>query len=57
MAGLVTPGTELGVKVHCGMSAAEAAAVSDEARLDLPDTDGPVPAFELWRERIRERFA
>jgi hypothetical protein len=57
MAGLVTPGTELGVKVHCGMSAAEAAAVSDEARLDLPDTDGPVPNYELWRERIRKRFA
>jgi hypothetical protein len=57
MAGLVTPGTELGTNVHCGMSAAEAAAVTDEARLGLPETDGPVPAFELWRERIRERFA
>jgi enediyne biosynthesis protein E3 len=57
LAGLVTPGTELGVKVHCGMSAAEAAAVTDEAKLGLPGTDGPVPAFEIWRERIRERFA
>jgi hypothetical protein len=57
LAGLVTPGTELGTKVHCGMSAAEAAAVTDEARLDLPETDGPVPAYELWRERIRKRFA
>ena len=54
----MTPGTELGVKVHCGMSAAEAAAITDEAKLDLPDTvDGPVPAYELWRERIRKRFA
>lgn len=57
LAGLVTPGTELGVKVHCGMSAAEAAAVTDEAKLGLPGTDGPVPAYEIWRERIRERFA
>jgi hypothetical protein len=57
LAGLVTPGTELGVKVHCGMSAAEAAAVTDEARLDLPGTDDPVPAYEVWRERIRARFA
>jgi hypothetical protein len=56
LAGLVTPGTELGVKVHCGMSAAEAAAVTDEARLGLPETDDPVPAFEIWRERIRARF-
>ncbi|HEY0937843.1 MAG TPA: DUF1702 family protein, partial [Trebonia sp.] len=47
LAGLVTPGTELGAKVHCGMSAQEAAAVADEARLDLPTTDGPVPAFEV----------
>jgi hypothetical protein len=43
--------------VHCGMSAAEAAAVTDEAKLGLPGTGGPVPAFEIWRERIRERFA
>jgi hypothetical protein len=57
MAGLVTPGTELGVKVHCGMSAAEAAAVTDEARLDLPKADGAVPIFEVWRERIRKQFA
>jgi enediyne biosynthesis protein E3 len=57
MAGLVTPGTELGVKVHCGMSAAEAAAITDEARLDLPETDDPVPAYEIWRERIRKQFA
>jgi hypothetical protein len=57
LAGLVTPGTELGVKVHCGMSAAEAAAVTDEARLGLPESDGSVPIFEVWRERIRKRFA
>jgi enediyne biosynthesis protein E3 len=56
LAGLVTPGTELGVKAHCGMSAAEAAAVTDEAKQGLPEADGPVPAYELWRQRIRARF-
>jgi hypothetical protein len=38
------------------MSAAEAAAITDEAKLDLPEADGPVPAFEIWRERIRRQF-
>lgn len=57
LAGLVTPGTELGVKAHCGMSAAEAAAVTDGAKLGLPETDGLVPAYENWRERIRRQFA
>lgn len=55
LAGLVTPGTELAVKVHCGMSAAEAAAVTDEAKLGLLETDG-LPAYEIWRARIRRQF-
>lgn len=64
LAGLVTPHTELGVRVYCRMSVDEAAAVCDQAREGLPDTggdtggpDGPVPGFEVWRERIRNRFA
>ena len=56
-AGLVTPGTELGVKIHCGMSVEDAAAVTLESRNGLPEADGPVPSYELWRERIRQRFA
>jgi enediyne biosynthesis protein E3 len=55
-ADLVTPGTELGVKAHCGMSVQEASALADETRLDLPETDGPLPAYGVWRERIRARF-
>jgi hypothetical protein len=35
------------------MSVDEAAAVCDHAREGLPEADGPVPAFEVWRERIR----
>jgi hypothetical protein len=56
LAGLVMPGTELGVKVHCGMSVEEAAAVTDEARLNLPGEDGELPRYEIWREQIRNRF-
>jgi hypothetical protein len=56
LAGLVTPGTELGVKVYCGMSVEEAAAVTDETRRGLPEADGEMPCYELWRERIRNRF-
>src|SRR5512146_1716440 len=56
-AGLVTPGTELGVKVHCGMPVREAAALADEAREGLPTSTDLMPAYEVWRERIRSRFA
>jgi SagB-type dehydrogenase family enzyme len=56
LAGLVTPGTELGVKVHCDMSVEEAAAVTDEALDGLPSEDTDIPRFEIWRERIRKRF-
>ena len=56
LAGLVVPGTELGVKVYCDMSVEEAAAVTDEARHGLPAEDGEIPSFEVWRGRIRSRF-
>lgn len=56
LAGLVMPGTELGVKVHCEMSVEEAAAVTDEARDGLPSDDTDVPRYEIWRDRIRKRF-
>jgi enediyne biosynthesis protein E3 len=56
LAGLVIPGTELGVKVHCGMSVEEAAAVTDEAGQGLPPDDTGTPTYEVWRERIRKPF-
>jgi enediyne biosynthesis protein E3 len=56
LAGLVMPGTELGVKVHCEMSVEEAAAVTDEARDGLPSDDTDMPRYEIWRDRIRKRF-
>lgn len=55
-AGLVTPHTELGVKVYCGMPVEQAAAVTDDALKGLPDFADGVPAFELWRQRIRKQF-
>jgi SagB-type dehydrogenase family enzyme len=56
LAGLVMPGTEIGVKVHCDMSVEDAAAVTDEARDGLPPDDTDLPRFEVWRDRIRKRF-
>lgn len=56
LAGLVTPGAELGVKVYCDSSIEEAAAVTDEARRGLPAQDGEIPSYEVWRTRIRNRF-
>lgn len=60
-AGNPTPHTELACRVLCGMSAEEAAAITDAAGLGLPD-DPPangtpsVPAFEVWRQRIQQSF-
>jgi hypothetical protein len=39
----------------CGLSAEAAAQLTDEALKDLPD-DGEVPAYEIWRQRIRSNF-
>ena len=55
-AGLVVPGTELGVKVHCGMSVEDAAAVTDDALLGLPADIGGMPQYEVWRGRVRKHF-
>jgi enediyne biosynthesis protein E3 len=50
-----TPHTELACRLFCRMSAAEAAALTDEALAGLPP-DGEIPAFEVWRRRIQERL-
>jgi enediyne biosynthesis protein E3 len=55
-AGLVVPGTELGVRVHCNMSVEQAAAVTDDALAGLPADAGGLPQYEVWRERIRKHF-
>jgi enediyne biosynthesis protein E3 len=54
-AGNLLPDTALACDVLCGMGAPAAAAVTDEVGRDLP-ADGTVPAFEVWRQRIQNRF-
>ena len=54
-AGNLTDYQERVCAVLCDLSAAEGAAVSDEALRDLP-ADGAVPTFEIWRQRIQHFF-
>lgn len=54
-AGNPTADTDLATQVLCGQSAAEAARVTDEALKNLP-LAGPEPAYEIWRQRIQQRF-
>jgi hypothetical protein len=48
--------TELAARTICGTSAAQAAAVTDQAREGLPADRPGEPAFEVWRRRIQDRF-
>ena len=56
-AGNMAAHTVLACEVICGMDAAGAAAVTDEALRDLPADRPDVPAFEVWRQRIQQRFS
>lgn len=49
------PHTDLACRLLCRMSAAEAAALAGEALAGLPP-DGEIPAYEVWRRRIQDRF-
>jgi hypothetical protein len=51
-AGNASSETELASEVLCGMSAAAAAALTDQQLADLPPDDDQ-PAFEHWRQRIQ----
>ena len=55
-AGNIVAPTELAAEVICGRSAAEAAALTDEALRDLPADRPGEPAFEVWRRRIQDHF-
>jgi hypothetical protein len=48
--------TESACQIFCGMTAGEAAEVTDIALRDLSD-DEESPAYEIWRQRIRSHFA
>jgi len=56
-AGNVTERTELASRVFCGMSAGEAAEVTAQMLLDLPRDSTELPAFEVWRQRIKACFS
>ncbi len=55
-AGNMAAHTLLACEVICGTDAATAAAVTDEARHDLPADRPDKPAFEVWRQRIQQHF-
>jgi hypothetical protein len=54
-AGNATEYTSLATRIICGLSATEAARITDEALNNLP-ADANVPAFEIWRCRIQNYF-
>ena len=55
-AGNPTAYTERACRALCGVSATDAAAVTDAALENLPASELE-PAFEVWRRRIQEKFA
>jgi hypothetical protein len=54
-AGLLVPHTELATRVFCRASAADAARVTDELIPTGPAANG-LPAYEVWRRAVAERF-
>ena len=52
----LTDQSESACAILTGMSAADAAAITDAALENLP-RDGAEPAFEIWRSRIQQVFA
>jgi hypothetical protein len=55
-AGNLAEHTEMACRILCGISAAEAALVTDHALKNLP-YDCELPAYEIWRQRIQARFS
>jgi hypothetical protein len=57
-AGNLTDYTEMASQALCGMSAIEAARLTDSTLENLPASgSGSEPAYEVWRKRIQQRFA
>ena len=54
-AGNLTEYTHLATSILCGLSAEDAARITDTALEDLP-ADADVPAYEIWRHRIQNQF-
>jgi enediyne biosynthesis protein E2 len=54
-AGFVPPHTALAATTLADVSIDDAVAVADGTAVE-PDSPGPVPPYEQWRQRIRDRF-
>jgi hypothetical protein len=54
-AGNLTGYTDRATKVLCGLSAVDAARLSDATLENLP-TDASQPAYEIWRQRLQHHF-
>jgi hypothetical protein len=55
-AGNPTPSSQLACEVLCSLPLASAAVLADATRAELPAV-GPVPSYEVWRQRIRAHVA
>jgi enediyne biosynthesis protein E3 len=55
LAGNPAEHTELACQEFCGQDAESAARICDEELRGLPEDRADLPAFEVWRSRIRER--
>ncbi len=55
-AGLLVPHCEVATRVFCGMSATEAAKITD-ALLPTEPVTGALPAYEIWRRAVAAHFA
>ncbi|WP_409181515.1 DUF1702 family protein [Amycolatopsis sp. VS8301801F10] len=53
--GIVVPHNALATSVLCGMSPEEASLAARKARPSGPD-DGPLPAYEHWRQALSRQF-
>ncbi|MGW5259499.1 DUF1702 family protein [Microbispora sp. NPDC004025] len=55
-AGFVPAHTEVATAALAGLSVRDAVALADDSEV-APDPSASVPAYELWRGRVREHFA
>lgn len=55
-AGNPAPQTDRACRIICGLSAEDAARLTDRALVDLP-MDGLLPAYEIWRQRIQAHWS
>ncbi len=56
LAGHVPPHTRDACQLLCGLTAHEAAKLTDDAMAGLSGGVETIPAYESWRQRVKERF-